>query len=63
MTQNTDERSSTELQGAQGGYGYSARLPLKTLEPGIYVIRVEGRSRLGGTATNTIGRDVQITVR
>ncbi|HEY6359455.1 MAG TPA: VWA domain-containing protein [Vicinamibacterales bacterium] len=63
VTQNTDERSSTELQGKQGGYGYSARLPLKTLEPGVYVVRVEGRSRLGGDRDQTIGRDVQITVR
>ncbi len=62
VTQNTDERSSTELQGAQGGYGYTARLPLRTLEPGVYVIRVEGRSRLGDRE-NTVGRDVQIRVR
>ncbi len=62
VTQNTDERSSTELQGAQGGYGYTARLPLRTLEPGVYVIRVEGRSRLENRE-NTVGRDVQIRVK
>ncbi len=62
VSENTDERSSTELQGKQGGYGYMARLPLSGLEPGIYVIRVEGRSRIGDR-DNAIGRDVQIRVR
>jgi hypothetical protein len=64
VTQNTDERSSTELQGAKaGGYGYAMRMPLKTLEPGVYVIRVEAKSRLGGDRDQTVGRDLQITVR
>jgi VWFA-related protein len=62
ITEATDERSSTELQGAQGGYGFMARLPLKDLEPGIYVVRVEGRSRIGDR-DNAVGRDVQIRVR
>jgi VWFA-related protein len=62
VTQNTDQRSSTELQGKQGGYGYTARFPLRTLEPGLYVIRVEGKSRIGDRE-NAIGRDVQIRVK
>jgi VWFA-related protein len=62
VTEVTDERSSTELQGAQGGYGLMARLPLKELAPGLYVLRVEGRSRIGDRE-NTVGRDVQIRVR
>ena len=33
----TDERSSTELQGKSGGYGFQARLPLDAVEPGLYV--------------------------
>jgi VWFA-related protein len=60
--QNTDARASTELQGNQGGYGYTARFPLKEFSPGLYVIRVEGRSRIGDR-DNSIGRDVQIRVR
>jgi VWFA-related protein len=60
--QNTDERSSTELQGRQGGYGHSVRLPLRDLDPGLYVIRVEGRSRIGDRE-NAVGRDVQIRIR
>jgi VWFA-related protein len=62
VSQNTDERSSTELQGKQGGYGYTARLPLKALAPGLYVIRVEGKSRIGDRE-NAVGRDVQIRIK
>ena len=62
IAQSTEQRSSTELQGKSGGYGFSTRLPLQNLEPGLYVIRVEGRSRLGGDRENTVGRDIQIRV-
>ena len=60
--QDTDERSSTELQGSQGGFGYTARIPLRDVEPGLYVLRVEGRSRLAGREA-TVGRDIQLRVR
>ena len=33
--------------GATGGYGYTARIPLTELAPGLYVLNVEARSRLG----------------
>ena len=59
--ENRDERSSTELQGGRGGYGYSARLMTNDFAPGLYVIHVEGRSRLGAQAG--IGRDVLIRIR
>jgi hypothetical protein len=62
VSQNTDQRDSTELQGPQGGYGYQARLPLRDLEPGLYVVRVEARSRLENRES-TVGRDIQIRVR
>ena len=42
-----EERDSTELGGKRGGYGYATRVPLKDLAPGIYVLKVEARSRLG----------------
>ena len=57
----TDQRSSTELQGASGGYGFSARLPLEDAEPGLYVIHVEGQSRTGNLVT--VSRDIQIRVK
>ena len=42
-----EERSSDELQGKPGGYGHLARIPLKDFQQGLYVLRVEGRSRAG----------------
>jgi VWFA-related protein len=42
-----EERRSAELQGASGGYGFQARVPLTDFAPGLYVLTVEARSRLG----------------
>jgi VWFA-related protein len=56
-----DERSSTELQGSAGGFGFSARLPLDDVAPGLYVLHVEGRSRAGDQPSAS--RDIQIRVR
>jgi VWFA-related protein len=57
----TDERSSEELQGKKGGYGYTREFTLGQLPPGRYVLRVSARSLLanGGTAT----REVEFRVR
>jgi VWFA-related protein len=57
----TDQRSSTDLQGGSGGYGFSARLPLEDAEPGLYVIHVEGQARFGDLPA--LSRDIQIRVR
>ena len=57
----TDERSSSELQGSAGGYGFTATLPLDDVDPGLYVIRVEGRSR--DNPDTVARRDIQIRVR
>ena len=57
----TDQRSSTDLQGGSGGYGFSARLPLDDAEPGLYVIHVEGQARIGDLPV--VSRDIQIRVR
>ena len=61
VQQVSDERSSTELQGSNGGYGFQARLPLESVEPGLYVIHVEGRSRANQDTVAT--REIQIRVR
>jgi hypothetical protein len=53
-------RDSSELGGQKGGYGYQARIPLKDLAPGRYVLKVEAHSRLGSTPS--VSREVQITV-
>lgn len=55
-----DERASSELGGANGGFGHTARIPLKGLAPGLYVIKVEARSRLG--KGESVSREVQIRV-
>jgi VWFA-related protein len=57
----SEERSSTDLQGASGGYGYSLQIPLRDMTPGTYVIRVEGNSR--GDVDAVVGRDLLISVR
>jgi VWFA-related protein len=57
----TDQRSSTDLQGGSGGYGFSARLPLDEAELGLYVIHVEGQARIGDLPV--VSRDIQIRVR
>jgi hypothetical protein len=55
-----DERSSRELEGASGGYGFGVRIPLD-VDPGLYVLHVEGRSRAGSRPS--AGRDILIRIR
>ncbi|MFL6281319.1 MAG: VWA domain-containing protein [Vicinamibacterales bacterium] len=57
----SDERSSDELQGKKGGYGYTRELPLRDLPPGRYVLRVSAKSLVanGGSAV----REVEFRVR
>jgi hypothetical protein len=57
----SEDRSSTELQGKRGGYGFSAQLPLRDVVPGIYVIHVEARANTADRPT--VSRDIQIRVR
>jgi VWFA-related protein len=60
LYKNAEERDSSELQGAKGGYGYSARIPLSEIAPGTYVLKVEAKSRLseGGSVARQIQFDV-----
>jgi hypothetical protein len=60
VAQTSERRSSTELQGKSGGYGFTANLPLTGAEPGIYVIRVEAQAQYEGLPT--VSRDIQIRV-
>jgi VWFA-related protein len=57
-----EQRSSTELQGGRGGYGYRTEVPLGELAPGLYVVHVEARSSASSTPAG-VGRDVVIRVR
>jgi len=56
-----DERSSDDLQGKKGGYGYTRELPLGDLPSGRYVLRVTAKSLVsnGGSAT----REVEFRIR
>jgi VWFA-related protein len=42
----TEERSSEELHGTPGGFGYTARIPIKDWTPGLHVLTIEAKSRL-----------------
>jgi len=44
--QTREERDSSELAGGPGGYGFMARVPLKGVAPGLYVLRVSGNARI-----------------
>jgi VWFA-related protein len=57
---NADRRASKELGGAKGGYGYTTRILLTDFAAGLYVLRVEAKSSLGGTAA--VAREVQIRI-
>jgi VWFA-related protein len=41
------EYSSDDLHGAPGGFGFSARIPMNGWAPGLYVLSIEAKSRLG----------------
>jgi VWFA-related protein len=56
----SEQRSSTELQGKSGGYGFTPSLSLD-VAPGRYVIHVEGRSSAGDR--RSVSRDILIRVR
>ncbi len=45
--QTTEDRDSSELAGGPGGYGFTTRIPLKDVPPGLYVLRVQGTARIG----------------
>ena len=52
-----DERASG---GTDTRHRYAVQIPLQTFAPGVYAIRVEGRTRAGG---GSAARDVHIRVR
>lgn len=56
-----EERRSEELGTAGGGYGHTAKIPLKDLAPGRYVLRVEAQMLLANPAGAT--RELEFRVR
>lgn len=55
-----EERASSELQGKAGGYGIAQQVPLKGFAPGLYVLRIEAKSRAGKNVM--VSRDVAFRV-
>jgi hypothetical protein len=45
--QTREARDSSELAGGPGGYGFTARVPLKDVPPGLYVLRVNAVAQIG----------------
>ena len=58
--QTSEERDSSELKGSAGGYGFTTRIPLKDVPPGLYVVRVEAASQLGDRPS--VAREAVISV-
>ncbi len=56
-----EQRSSEELHGTPGGFGYTFRIPLQGWTPGLYVLEVEARSRVSGSEAVT--RVIQFEVK
>jgi VWFA-related protein len=55
-----EQRDSADLGGKSGGFGYTTRIPMKDLEPGLYVLTVSAKSRLGNSAA--VERQVRFSV-
>jgi hypothetical protein len=58
--QTREERDSSELAGNSGGYGFTARVPLKDIAPGLYVLRIEAQARVADRGT--VAREIIVNV-
>jgi len=58
---NEEERSTSDLEGKKGGFGIGTTLSLSDYEPGLYVLKVEARSRLGADVMAAREMQIQIT--
>jgi VWFA-related protein len=57
---NEEERSTEELGGKPGGFGVGTTISLADYDPGLYVLKVQARSRLGTDVGAS--REVQIQI-
>jgi VWFA-related protein len=56
-----DSRSTDDLQGKTGGFGYTANVPLAGLAPGRYVLKVEAQAQVSNGAS--VARELEFRVR
>jgi VWFA-related protein len=56
-----DERSTDELQGKTGGFGYTATIPLSSIPTGRYVLRVEAQAQISKSAS--VARELEFRVQ
>ncbi|MSO55681.1 MAG: VWA domain-containing protein [Acidobacteria bacterium] len=57
----SQEFSSEELHGTPGGFGFAARIPMTGWTPGLYVLRLDAKSRLGNA--EPISKMIQFDVK
>jgi VWFA-related protein len=55
------ERSTDELHGTPGGFGFTERIPVQNWTPGLYVLHIAAKSRLNDIAPAS--RVIQFEVR
>ncbi len=58
---NDEERSTADLEGKPGGFGVGTTLALSDFDPGLYVLRIEARSRLGADVSAIREVPIRIT--
>jgi VWFA-related protein len=56
-----DERSTDELQGKKGGFGYTTKIPLAAIPPGRYLLRVEAQALVSKGAS--VARELEFRVQ
>ena len=57
----TEHRASGAAQLKTGGYAFTAKVPLRDVRPGAYILRVEARTNFD--TPRTVTHDVPIQVR
>jgi VWFA-related protein len=56
-----EERSTEQLHGTPGGFGFAVRVPIQNWTPGLYVLEIAAKSRLSDVAP--VSRIIQFEVK
>ena len=57
----SQEYSSDDLHGAPGGFGFSTRIPMPGWAPGLYVLTIDAKSRIGNQ--QAVSKVIQFQVK